>query len=911
MRLIGKHISLIFLCVAFAISHAHAMRHLTTTDGLSNKQTFSIVYDRKGFIWVSTRNGVDRFSGSDFKSYRLLNAQGDDVAGRTNTVISAPDTLPCVYTNNGDVFRYAPCHDRFNLVVSFSDILQLTDLYVNSVTYTNENTIFVCHSSGLLRYNIASGKVDTITSMSGISVNSLIPLNNNDYAIATGNGFYLCSITSLFDTIHLHSLPHQRIQALCYDPLSERLFIGAFDGQLYSLDLPTRHVAVLYDAGACIRHITLYDRALWLATDGHGVARLALDQPRTAFYDKLRQQLTDCPAHTYYLLIVDKRLWVATRGSGLCYFDAEQPAFKSYPAPFNEPGKNDKTLNTILEDHYGSVWIAGNQGICKIDRQGNKYFVLNNGVNNNIMALCEDRYGNIWAGGSNNATCIAIDEKTCQVKHHLSFPADKPKSRTYCLFSDSKGQVWAGGYGSLLTAFDPIAYTFTQYPVKYVNCIAEQEGVIYAGTTNGLMALNPHNKDSAGFINLLESANLSANLRCINHIHPAPDGSLWLSTEGGLINFNNKQHSLTIYSTDIGLLSNSICASILDAKGRLWLSSNKGLQCLIPQTKQVFSYTETEGLADENFKNRFAQRLQSGELIFGTATHITLFDPELITPAKISANIVISSISINGQNDSTNIADNVTQITIPQNPNQHFSITINCINYSLPNKVQLRWKLIDYDSDWQMGEENGALSYSHVPHGKHTLLIQAINTLTGETLDTREISIHVRRNINTVPWLVALVCILTLVLIVCVIGINTRNKEQGQRTKDKEPTINDTSAKTDYVSSVQPTIPLDNDFIKRVSLLLDSNIDNSEYTIDQLAADMAMSRSSFFTKLKAISGVGPNDFIRTYRLQHAAQMLREHKYSITEVAYDSGFNDVKYFSTVFKKHFGVSPSKFK
>lgn len=67
-----------------------------------------------------------------------------------------------------------------------------------------------------------------------------------------------------------------------------------------------------------------------------------------------------------------------------------------------------------------------------------------------------------------------------------------------------------------------------------------------------------------------------------------------------------------------------------------------------------------------------------------------------------------------------------------------------------------------------------------------------------------------------------------------------------------------------------------------------------------------MSRSSFFNKLKTLTGYAPADYIRSIRLQHAANLLIQERCTIIEVADATGFSDAKYFREVFRKHYGVS-----
>ena len=87
------------------------------------------------------------------------------------------------------------------------------------------------------------------------------------------------------------------------------------------------------------------------------------------------------------------------------------------------------------------------------------------------------------------------------------------------------------------------------------------------------------------------------------------------------------------------------------------------------------------------------------------------------------------------------------------------------------------------------------------------------------------------------------------------------------------------------------------------------NIADSEFNIDALCREMAMSRTLFYGRLRTLTSQTPQDFIRTIRLQRAATLIRQ-GVSVTEVSELTGFANPKHFSTVFKKHFGTSPSKF-
>lgn len=101
------------------------------------------------------------------------------------------------------------------------------------------------------------------------------------------------------------------------------------------------------------------------------------------------------------------------------------------------------------------------------------------------------------------------------------------------------------------------------------------------------------------------------------------------------------------------------------------------------------------------------------------------------------------------------------------------------------------------------------------------------------------------------------------------------------------------------------------EFLSKLMKLVDENISHNNFNNDDLASLMFMSRSTFYRKLKAVTGMSGNEFIRTARLNYAAKLLESGNYSVAEAAVEAGFNDIKYFRKRFYDQFGVNPSDYK
>ncbi|MCK5371200.1 MAG: helix-turn-helix transcriptional regulator, partial [Cyclobacteriaceae bacterium] len=91
---------------------------------------------------------------------------------------------------------------------------------------------------------------------------------------------------------------------------------------------------------------------------------------------------------------------------------------------------------------------------------------------------------------------------------------------------------------------------------------------------------------------------------------------------------------------------------------------------------------------------------------------------------------------------------------------------------------------------------------------------------------------------------------------------------------------------------------------------LEENISNSEFSVEDLARQTGLSPVHLYRKFKFLAGMSSNDFIKTFRMKRAAQLLRQNKIRISEVAYAVGFNDPRYFRKCFKTEFGKSPTDF-
>lgn len=103
---------------------------------------------------------------------------------------------------------------------------------------------------------------------------------------------------------------------------------------------------------------------------------------------------------------------------------------------------------------------------------------------------------------------------------------------------------------------------------------------------------------------------------------------------------------------------------------------------------------------------------------------------------------------------------------------------------------------------------------------------------------------------------------------------------------------------------------IDQEFIRKVSLIIEQNLDSDTLDVNFIADKMAMSHSILYRKIKALTEMTINEFIRKIRIRNAKQLLLTGKYTVSEIAYMVGMNSITYFRQCFKDEFGVTPTDY-
>ena len=127
-----------------------------------------------------------------------------------------------------------------------------------------------------------------------------------------------------------------------------------------------------------------------------------------------------------------------------------------------------------------------------------------------------------------------------------------------------------------------------------------------------------------------------------------------------------------------------------------------------------------------------------------------------------------------------------------------------------------------------------------------------------------------------------------------------------QRRKLREKFSKEVRINTESIT----TNSIDNEFLNKALLIAEENISNSQFNSESFAEKMFVSKSQLNRKLHALTGRGPAEFVRIIRLKRAAQLLLERQFSVTQVAFEVGFNSPSHFTKAFQQQYSCLPSEF-
>lgn len=741
---------------------AQTQKFYTTDQGLSNSLINQIYQDRKGFVWIATEWGLNKYDGNKFTVYTYT--AGDANSLSDNYVRSIfEDRTGRLYVGliNGLMY-YDPYVDSFVAVKMYGENQQLVQTHVTAmVEQANGDMIIATSGKGvfILRKgkNFAQYYASLSRRLNSIFISTLYQDRDKNLWIAseTGGLYYFNVSTNNLELISAHRAEiGENVSAIVEDNIGN-VFIGTLTNGLFIYNKYKKTISTAENStGLLVKSLYLNsENELLIGTDGQGLKmydyvdnKIGVYNIRTFPYD-----ITNAKVHSI-VEDLDKNLWLGLFQKGVIFLSSAPNRFNYWGMKQNMNNPiGQGSVMSIFKDRAGICWVGvDNEGLYAVDENGKMiHHYRDNGspnsVSNIILSIFEDRAGNLWLGSFTSGLC-KIDKNTGQCVYIPRLKGQK----VYFITEDKAGDLLVATYGSGFYRINPQTraceqfvsskkenedYKANELSNDWINVLlCDRDGIIWVGHHKGLSCYNPRKKT---FVNYLGRNNLLPNMVVVS-LMEASDGRIWVGTTDGFVIFDKKRSNLVKYTSKDGLPNNLICGMKEDADGEVWISTYHGLSKFSPRNKVFVNYYIDDGIQGYEFTRGASFEDADGMIYFGGTNGLTFFDPASIISQQRTLQLLLTDLYIGNHRAhisrdklSLNITDRPidesTEFILEDNENS-FSVELSTMDFANSDRVVYQYKLEGWSKEWLSTLPGvNRVSFTNLPSGKYVFKVKAVD----------------------------------------------------------------------------------------------------------------------------------------------------------------------------------------
>ena len=760
---------LTFLLTFLAVLSAKAqMGILFNADNqLSSNFASQVFQDNDGFIWVATRNGLNRYDGYKFRIFKKEDNRSELSSNYVNCVAQSRKgtlyvgTNTTVQTYDGARFHNIQLKDANGKPIS---------TYIKYLLQNSKGEMLACTSGyGIIRLDEKTSSGQTDDALSGGQRFISFAMEDSMgrlWLITENNGIVL--IEANHNTLFFQDADHRSMLREIRQDNKGNIYVGVNGKGVYQYNDHKRqfeHIA--QTAGLPVNTLcTTRDGRLLLGCDGQGII----------VYDPMTGKLTNNPFYSRDLnmnkskpmsILEDRNgnIWICLLQKGLFM----QPVAKMDFGYMGDRlgGQNVIGSNCVastLIDSRGRLWIGTDKdGLYLFDR-GNlsaKHIV---NCPSTILSLAEDKKGNIWLASFGQG-CGWIDPVSFQ--WHQADLGQGNNANVFGLATASNGDVWIATMGSGLVRLNVLNGQMTVYTMKenadndqsvnslpnnYLSklCLSHDERKLFIAGAVGLCCLDIN---SGSWTNTFGSncPNIGTFSRAV---YADARDRVWTGTNDGLYCYDLRTRKARYYTIDDGLPVNGIASIASDRKGNLWLGTDHGLCSFNPDQATCMNYYVDNGLQSNEFSDGAVSISSTGELYFGGTGGISWFNPSQVQSQEWKAKVYLTGLIMGHTPVTAGVKSGIYTVTDSLVINSsHFHLSYNDNSFSLQlstftfdNPEHITYLYSINGEEWTRLQTGvNEITFSRLPPGNYHFRVKAMNN--NQETGIREFTIHVHA-----PW---------------------------------------------------------------------------------------------------------------------------------------------------------------
>lgn len=756
-------ICLIAVCpiVAMAMPGDIDFYHLRTSQGLSNGQVNYIYRDSRGFVWMATQSGLNRYDGFRFRVFYF--EAGNKKSLPSNFVDHIQEGINghlWVHTAMGYCI-YDPLTETFD-----TDMQAYFSRYgirgdITRVGIDPEKNLWVAVAGQGIHYVDTKTGVSRLLPFTKAMAQSLVTafaFKDGRVVVNFNNGFMMAinrqtmrMVWSSDYVSHRRGNTYEasatfidrkgnywvttRGEPCVYNSKNNRWYASVNDFLTQNgISLPFSDMMMVKDVAEDS------NGGIWLATDHLGLIYVDFAARRMAQYTYNRNIPTSISNNTIQSLMIDRSgaLWIGCYKNGISYYSPSQSKFQTLPVG---------DVCTIAEDADGLLWCGTNdKGIVAFNRAtgssrtyGKAETHLGSDV---VVSSLAARDGSLWFGTFNGGLVHYVQGRW-QV-YRADGRSGLLSDNVWSLCQLPDGRIAIGTLGGGLQILDPETGRFTNFTAErnklgsnYVSSIAlRRDGTLLVGHSVNFSIVNP----KTGYVKNFTGNRAGQPLLSteINQVFEDSRGIIWVATASGMNAYDPKTDQLARLDWQVGMTGSVACSVIEDRHHNIWMVSDHGVARVVVKRDKgqwtffTTSYNNLDGLQDRQFNYRSILLARDGTVIIGgqdglniiptrQASHsrstervifsgLVLFDHPLHVGEEYDGHVVLKSSLEESRKLRLNYDENA------------FTLQLASSAVALPEKSRFMYRLKGFSDKWLFTTEGqSSVTYTNMSPGRYTL----------------------------------------------------------------------------------------------------------------------------------------------------------------------------------------------
>ncbi|CAL65027.1 hybrid sensor histidine kinase/response regulator transcription factor [Christiangramia forsetii] len=793
----------LWVCIVFYASLSAQIqpefKNIDQSSGLSNGRITSIVKDQHGFVWIATKNGINRYDGLDFKIYSKQNSSlsSNDIS---DLYIDRKQRL-WVATLGGGLNLYDPVLDTFTVFKNSENPNSIASNQVNVIYEDKSGHLWLGTENGLSEYLEEKGKFNnfrhdnTPESLSHNSVTSIFQKKEGTLWIGTfGGGLNKFNISKRkFERIHPSEKYFTSFIYKIFGMDKEHILLGTGGDGLLLFNTETYNFSnYLQDLGVSqeiniVRAISRdKSKALWIGTDGNGLFKIENTGEKSVIQNFLynSQLRSSLSGNAVYEIMEDdeENMWIGTAWNGINVLENN----KNYELLFSDiVGENPTPVLSVFKQNNKLFLGLDGNGLTIFNSENNRVSYFNkenkNYIGGNyIQHIAEFQNSeDLWLGTFANGLIKFNPESGSFTRfmHRSEDTSSISYNDVRYIVPEENGDLWIATWGGGLNYFNRKTESFKKFrasendqnTINSDNVISIQKdgNLLWLGTFGGGLDRYDIEKDKFDHFEYQENDPNSISGNNLFSLLIDSEKKIWIGTSGeGINRFDPKTEKFERFDNFQNLRYATVTAIIEDDAQNIWFSTKQGIWKFDRETE---AFQNFPGLTGE-FHINSAFKDENGLLYFGGINGVVRFDPEKITYDSHPPKLVLTNFKLFnkelpvGQREflKKDIAFE-DRLTLKHNADV-ITFEFAALKFPFSDNCEYAIKMENFDQDWRNIGKDRTATFTNLAPGDYIFKVKSREAWDEWGKDYASINVKILKPFYLQWWAFVIYALLIILL---------------------------------------------------------------------------------------------------------------------------------------------------